>query len=396
MPERLYFDGLATTPPAPSVVEVIADWYQRPAGNPSGAHTDALAGRDLLEEARRQVRKLVRASPEDRVVFTGSGTEANNLALFGLVRCRRGRVRIGLSSGEHPSVEQAALRLEQEGHELIRLPMQPDGLLEMTRVREIIFQEAIDFLVVHLMHYDSGACPDIEQLAGWCREWGVGLVVDGIFGGGWVETDFHEMGMDCLSLAPHRFLGPSGCGVLVVRRGVGLRPLLVGGNQESGLRPGTPSVPLIAGVGEVCRLVREEGSTWRQRCHEGQKQWRACLERSMSDWGLIGPDPGSRRAPQHLALWFSRTDSDALVLRADLKGLRCTGATGCVSGAEKISAGFLAMGLERERALSTVLLGLHPKQGETEIEAAAYILADTVEHVRKMQPGGADGFPVAG
>ncbi len=249
----LYFDCNATTPEAPEVAAACALAAREGFANPSSPHAAGRRALALLEEGRAGVAALVGCSPAE-VVFTGSATEANHLALLSAARGRPGRRRVVLSGIEHPSVRGAAERLEEEGFHVAEAPVRPEGTVDLEALAALLDEEVAAVSVL-TAHNETGVLQPVAAVGALCRATGCLFHTDAVQAAGKVASPWAEARPDYLSLAGHKLFGPKGIGALVVREGAPVTPWLRGGGQEGGRRASTEAVPLAYGFGVACRLA---------------------------------------------------------------------------------------------------------------------------------------------
>ncbi|MBI5485892.1 MAG: cysteine desulfurase [Deltaproteobacteria bacterium] len=389
----IYLDHNATTPLLPEVREAMLPWLGERFGNPSSGHGFGTEARRAVERAREQVAELLGASP-DEIVFTGSGTEANNLALRGLAEGRSERGgRIILSALEHPSVAACGAWLVQRGPlvgkpaiparcsggqmclvlqgawELVVLPADGDGRVAPAALRAALDRKAFVLSVMHAQN-EVGTLEPVRELADLAHENGLLVHTDAAQSAGKLPTRVGELGVDMLTIAGHKLYAPQGVGALYVRRGVELAPVLVGAGHERGLRPGTENVAGLVGLGTACDVAR------RTMLDEGTRQ------RLLRDllFDLLRQDiPGIRRnghpterLPNTLNVSFPGVRG-ASVLEGAPEVAATTGSA-CHAGDEAPSAVLTAMGVPAEVARGAVRLSLGRGTTEPDVERAAEAL----------------------
>jgi len=385
--ERLYFDANATTPVHPEVYEKMDPYLREEFGNPSSIHHWGQRARNALEEARFQVANFLRCSPSE-VVFTGSGTEANNLAILGLVsRLAEQRVsslkNLGghcvVSAIEHSSVLDPFRWLEGWGIEVTYIPTDASGRVDPQRVIDSIREET--FLVsLMLVNNETGVVQPVQEVGRVVRERRIPLHVDAIQGAGKIPVVPMELGADLLTLAPHKTEGPKGVGVLYVRKGCKLSPVIRGGSLDGGLRGGTHNVPAIVGCGAaLARLDEEylfrvaEKASLRDR-FEGALQDRLSVEVN---------GKGAERVWNTSNIAFPGVTADVLLVRLDQAGIAASRGSACASGSTKPSHVLLAMGLERDRVLSSLRFSFLPSITGREVDLAVDIIEECVKDLRR-------------
>jgi cysteine desulfurase len=257
-PDAIYLDYNATTFVHPAVREAMLPWLGERWGNPSSAHAHGREAAAAVQQARAQVAALVGAAPEE-IVFTSGGTEADNLAIAGLqVACRR----IVVSAVEHPAIEAPSRRLERDGWVRDVLEVDARGIVDLERARACL-REPAGIVSVILAQNETGVLQPVAQLAKLARAASAAVVVhsDGAQAVGKIPVDVRALGIDLLTIVGHKLYAPCGIGALWVRSGIELEPLVVGGGQERGLRPGTEPVAMIVGLGAACHLAATDLAT---------------------------------------------------------------------------------------------------------------------------------------
>jgi cysteine desulfurase len=367
-------DQNATTPLDPVVLEAMRPYWLS-GGNPESRHSLGRASRRGLERSREVVAEILGASPSE-VIFTSGGTEANNLAVFGLAGDRPGHLVV--SPIEHPAVAGPVARLEVKGMEVTRPEVDAEGLAD-----PIAFAAAVrpDTRLITLMlaNNETGAIQPVANLDGL----GVPVHTDAVQAVGRIAVHFHALGAATLAASAHKFHGPAGVGFLLVRSGVDLSPALFGGGQQGGLRPGTPPVALIVGMAAALERWRAEADT---RAH----RWRTLRDRLEAGiFAALGPDlvvrngpaDDASRLPQTLNLGFPGVDGDALLIGLDLAGLSVSLGSACASGATTPSPTLLAMRVPADRLRSSVRFSLGAFTTEGEVDEAVARVASVVRRI---------------
>jgi len=383
---RVYLDHNATTPLDPRVLEAMLSFFGERFGNPSSAHEHGRHARKAVEHARRLVAELIGATTGE-IIFTTSGTEANNAVLATAVRRavrdRRGTGspgRIVLSAMEHPSIRRPAAELEQEGFEVVHIPPGPDGRVSADRMMAAIDADTI-LVCLMLANNELGTLQPVPEVGRACQERGVPFLVDAVQAVGKVPVDVDALHADYLVLGAHKFYGPLGAAALWLRPGTAFEPLIVGGGQERGRRASTENVPAVVGLGEAARLAAEE-----------LPRRTACLRalRDRFEAGLGGISgavvhcAGSPRLPQTSHVAFTGVEGEALLLRLDLAGFAVSTGSACSSGKVEPSATLIAMGIAPEEALSSLRVSFGIANTAEEVDAFLETLGREVEHLRRV------------
>jgi cysteine desulfurase len=371
-------DQNATTPIDPGVLEAIRPYWLA-GGNAESRHSAGRAARRALERSRESVARILSAQP-DEVVFTSGGTEANNLAVFGLAG-RRGDdpeiPRILSSPIEHPAVSGAVGRLDAEGFAVDLARVDPEGRVDARAMAGLI-RPGTRLATLMLANNETGAIQPVGELAGLATESGVPVHTDAVQAVGRIPVDFEKLGVATLAASAHKFHGPGGVGVLLVRRGIKIEPRLFGGGQQGGLRPGTPPVALAVGL--AVALER-----WHAEAEARVDRWSRLIGRLEA--GLIaelgadrvirnGPVDPASRLPQTLNVGFPGLDRDALLMQLDLAGVAASLGSACASGATEPSPTLRAMNVPEDRLRSSVRFSLGAMTTEDEVaEALGRIVA---------------------
>jgi cysteine desulfurase len=358
----IYLDNNATTPPLPEVIETIARVQREAFGNPGSRHSFGRQARRILETSRESIAAILGADASE-VVFTSGGTEAINLALRGLARGTSGTIL--LSPGEHPATKETCLALAARGWRIHELPVDGSGLLTAAGICEAPWDE-IRLASSLLAHNETGVIQDLSLFGEHCRQRRVPWHVDAVQAVGRIPVDFHALGATTLSCAAHKFHGPRGIGVLLVREGCRLEPLHFGGHQEAGRRAGTEPTALAAGMAKALELWQGEQRFRTARVGELRDRLQEGLASRCGPAVVIGA--GAPRLPNTLNMAFPGVDGEALLVALDLAGVACSLGGTCASGALEPAPILAAMGFADEIRKSAVRLSLSCLNTRTEID----------------------------
>jgi cysteine desulfurase len=380
---EIYLDNAATTRVDPAVVAAMMAVLTEGYGNPSSIHGKGVEAERRLAAARAQVAGAL-GVPAAAVIFTSGGTEANNLALQGGARAYRGRRRHLITTAvEHSSVLEALRALENEGFVLSILPVDGTGRVNPDDVRAALRPETL-LVSVMAVNNETGTVQPIAEIARLLEE-ARGrdrlplLHVDAVQAFGRVPLPAAEI--DLVTVSAHKIHGPKGSGALVVRAGVRLQPLLHGGDQQRGLRPGTENVPGIVGFGIAAARLAAEGEAAAER----MRRLRGVLvERLMAIPGVAVNGAPSGAAPHILNVRIPGVRGETLVHRLEMEGIFVSTGSACHARDPRPSHVLLAMGLAREDALSSLRLSLAPTTTLEEIEAAAGAIARAAPELRVL------------
>jgi len=370
MNSPVYLDYNATTPVDPLVAKVIEPYLYQHFGNPSSSHIYGRNAHAAVERAREQVAMLIGAKV-DEIVFTGCATEANNLAIRGAARALRKKGRhLVTSAVEHPAVEQPFQRLSDDGWEVSVIPVDQYGRVDPARLSDTLRDDTV---LVSIMHANNevGTIEPIEEIAALTRPRGILLHTDAAQSAGKIPVAVDDLGVDLLTLAGHKFYAPKGVGVLYVRQGTPLQPVLVGAGHEAGRRPGTENVPAIAGLGEAARIAAERGPAHCEQLRRLRDQLHTRLAEAIP--GLLLNGHPEQRLPNTLNLSFPGADGRDLLAHVANEVAASVGSA-CHEDDQAVSGVLGAMGIEADRARGAVRLSLGKTSSEAEIERAAKAL----------------------
>lgn len=371
---RAYFDHNSTTPVAASVLEAMLPVYAATFGNASSIHHFGQQARQYLEAARRQVASLIAAKAEE-IVFTSGGTEANNLALFGLVEPGV-EAHFITSAIEHPAVLNVIEELARQGHQITVLPVSGTGLVDPDDVRRAL-QPNTRAISIMAINNEIGTLQPIQEIAAIGRAAGVFVHCDAVQAPGRMPVDVNSLGVDLLSLSSHKLHGPKGIGALYVRKSTPLRKRSFGGHHERDRRPGTENVPAAVGFGVACEIIQPVSPALRDELEAG-------LLTAVPDAHVNG-DPG-RRAPNIANIRFPGIEGESLVISLDMKGFAVSSGAACSSGSVEPSHVLLALGLSPADARSSIRFSLGPANTRAEVHALIEAVAASVARLRKLSP----------
>jgi cysteine desulfurase len=368
--EQIYLDANATTPIHPRVRAAMEPYLDRGFGNPSSGHQEGARAAQAVRRAREQLAGLLACHP-DELVFTGGGSEADNLALKGVAWARRRRGRhMVISSVEHPAVAEPARFLEREGWQVSVVGVDRHGRVSAAAVQRELRSDTVLVSAMHANN-ETGSLNPVAEIGGMCRERGILFHTDAAQSVGKVPTLVDELAVDLLTVAAHKLYGPKGVGALYVRRGVELEPLIHGAGHEGGRRAGTENVLGVVGLGEAASLALDEGLALfagrvrarRDRLHQRLREGAP---------GLVLNGHPHERLPNTLNVSFRDGRGDRILAAA--AGVAASTGSACHAGEETASAVLLAMGLPPEVALGAVRLSLGLFTTEEEVERAASLL----------------------
>jgi cysteine desulfurase len=375
---RIYFDNSATTPVLPEVFEAMRPYFDERFGNASSIHGNGQQTRAAVEQARESVAALLGCRPPE-VVFTSGGTEADNLAIFGVAGAGD---HVITSTVEHHAVLNACKHLEAGGADVTYLPVDGRGLVYPADVRRAL-RPTTKLITVMTANNETGVLQPVEEIGKIAAESEVYFHTDAVQAAGKVPLDVASIGCDLLAISGHKIHAPQGVGALYVRKGTALAPMLYGGRHERSRRAGTENVPGIVALGKAAELARAE----LKGDNQGMARMRNRLEAALLALDSAGVNgDGAPRVPQTLSMYFDSIDGESLVIALDLKGLAVSTGAACSSGAVEPSHVLMAMGLSPDRARASVRFSLGRQNTMEEVEVAISLVAETVARLRELAP----------
>ena len=404
----IYLDNNATTPLDPRVLEAMTKVWRDCGANPASQHSFGRAARRLVEEAREGILELLGGRTSgmaaDRLIFTSGGTEANHLAVRGLVWPQFFPRLVALADLEHPSIRGTAEKLQQEGQHVrsaarlhhysevpvphpgnLRLPVLPTGVVDLAAIaelRELPEANRPQLICVMFASNETGVLQPVPEVCELAKNTGIHVHTDAVQAVGKVPVNFRELGVASLSVAPHKFHGPIGIGGLLVRNGVQLNPQMFGGFQQEGLRPGTESAALAVGFQQALKLALEESTTRWEQMRSLRDEFVTLITKQLPDTVAIAEDV--TRTPNTACLSFPSLNRQALVMALDQAGVACSTGSACASGSSEPSPTLLAMGLPAAVISSALRFSLSALTTAAEIAQAAERIFKTVKRLQSQ------------
>ncbi|TET85619.1 MAG: cysteine desulfurase [Anaerolineales bacterium] len=375
MSETIYLDYCATTPLHPQVLEAMKEPLEHSFGNPSSLHREGRKAADLLEHARQQVAEGIGANAPE-IVFTSGATEANNLALKGVLKVQPAdRRHVIICAVEHHAVLHTAETLQAEGCTLTILPVNLDGRVEITQLRQALRPDTALVSII-LVNNEMGSIQPITELCALTKAHGALFHTDAVQALGTLPVDVAELGVDLLSLSGHKIYGPKGIGALYVRSGTTLDPILFGGPQETQRRAGTENLPGIVGLGAAVHIVNQHKPTEAHRQSMLRAEFIAGLQERIP--GVIVHGGSVHQAPHVISLAFPGADAEMLLFHLDQAGICASMGSACNAEAIEPSHVLLALGLSEEMIGATLRFSLGLWTTKAELDQVLELLPEVV------------------
>jgi cysteine desulfurase len=379
---RVYFDYNATTPLAPEVTDAVVRATRDVFGNASSVHHFGQQAKATMDEARSAVAALLNADLSE-IVFTSGGTESDNFAIRGAAEALEptGRRHLIATAIEHEAVLNTLKALARRGWRTTLLPVDQSGIVSPDRLRDAI---DADTAVVSVMHANNeiGTIQPIAALAAVAHEHGALMHTDAVQSAGKIPVDVRGLGVDLLSLSAHKFNGPKGAGVLWIKRGTRMQPVLTGGKHERNRRAGTENVPAIAGLGVAARLAVGKLSVEASRVAALRDRLEAGILRAVPGTAVNGaPDS---RVPNTTNISFDRVEAESLLIALDLEGVAVSTGSACSSGTLEPSHVLRAMGLPTHRTQNSLRFSLGMFSTDEEVDRVIEVLPRLVDKLRNL------------
>ncbi len=383
---NVYLDNNATTMVAPEVIEAMNPFFEEFWGNPSSMHTFGGQIKKHIEHARQQVASLIGADPTE-IVFTGCGTESDNMAVRGAVEARGEHSHIVSTRVEHPAVLAVCRHLANHGCTLTELAVDSQGQLDLDELGGNLDGDAT---IVSIMwaNNETGVIFPIDEIARIVKQNGCILHTDAVQAVGKIPIDVRKTPVDMLSLSGHKLHAPKGVGALYIRKGTRLNPLLLGGHQEGGKRAGTENVPYIIGLGRACQLAAE--------CME-EETVRLKALRDRLEAGILETCPnvtvnGDRkhRLPNTLSVGFKHIEGESILLMMDDLGMAASSGSACTSGSLEPSHVLRAMGVPFTSVHGSIRFSLSRYNTDEDIDYVLQHIPRIVERLLEISPFGED------
>ncbi|MCK4532803.1 cysteine desulfurase NifS, partial [bacterium] len=378
-----YLDYNATTPVHPEVIKEMLPYYREIYGNASSFHQFGQQARKAVEEAREKVAVFIGAKSGE-IIFTGGGTEADNFAIKGIAYANQAKGKhIITSSIEHHAVLNSCKYLEKQGFRITFLPVDKYGLINPEEVKKTIGEETILISIMHANN-EMGTIEPVAEVGKIAKEKGIYFHIDAVQSAGKIPVKVDELNVDLVSLSGHKLYGPKGVGILYIRKGTKIQPLIHGGHHEKNKRAGTENVPGIIGLAkamEIASVTMEEEAIRLTNLRD--RLW-VRINEKIEDVFLHGHE--RERLPNTLNLSFEGVEGEAIILDLDMKGIAVSTGSACTSGTLEPSHVLKAMGVNPQVAQGAIRFSLGEGNTQEDIDYVADILSGIVNRLRGISP----------
>ena len=392
MSRFVYADNAATTPMSESVYEAMKPWLTEFYGNPSSLYRVGREAKRAITEARHKVARALNAADPSEIIFTGGGSQADNLAIRGYVEglSNRGRKHIVTTKIEHHAILHTCEALEKEGYTVTYLNVDRYGHADLDQLRECV-SENTALISVMAANNEIGTIQDLKAISDIAHSVGAVFHTDCVQAVGHMEIDVQAMGIDLLSLSAHKFRGPKGIGALYCRKGIALKPLVYGGGQERGLASGTENVAGMVGLGVA--IEEATGENLRPKMDYVKKLTDRLVEGIMKiPYTHYTGDPVNR-LPGTASFIFEAIEGEGLILRLDFAGICASTGSACSTGSLDPSHVLMAIGLPHEIAHGSLRLTLGEQNTEEDVDYLIETVTKVVDGLRAMSPVWINGKP---
>lgn len=381
MKQNVYLDYAATTPVDPRVLEAMLPYFGKYIGNTMSLHQQGTKAAEAVEKAREIVAKALNTT-SDEIVFTGSATESNNLALKGLAEANPTKKKIIISGIEHDCVEKSARWLGLRGYKIVRIGVDKEGMINWENLKREVDK---DTLLVSIIHGNNevGTVQNLKKIGELCHEFGVYFHTDASQSFGKEKIDVNLMKIDLLTASSHKIYGPKGAAVLYIRNGIKINPIMHGGGHEGGLRSSTVNVPAIVGMGKAIEIMKKSKLENLRILNLRDKLIEGILK-TIPDCWLNGSM--ENRLVNNVNISFARVEGESMLLELDAKGIMCSTGSACSSSSLEPSHVLLAMGLTAPEAHGSLRFSLGRWTTDKEINYVLSVLPKVVKKMRKISP----------
>ncbi|MCX6795648.1 MAG: cysteine desulfurase family protein [Candidatus Falkowbacteria bacterium] len=380
---KVYLDNAATTKVDPRVLKVMLPYFSVNYGNASSIHTMGQENFNVLTDCREKVAKILGADSRG-IIFTSSATEANNYLIKGIARANRKKGdHVIISAIEHPCVRESARQLEKEGFRVSIVPVNYEGLVEISELEKLIDKKTV-LVSVMMVNNEIGTIQNISELVKLAKKYGTYFHTDAVQAVPYLKIDIKELGVDALSLSAHKFGGPKGVGLAYLNPAVYAEPLIIGGGQEEGKRAGTYNLPGIVGMTSALEIAYKERSEYVKRVKKLRDRLWDGLKKNLPDIQVNGSI--KERVPANLNVMFGYVEGEAILIDLSYKGIFVSTGSACSATNLKASSVLAAIGLSKHFLNSNIRFSLGKETTEKEIDYTIKMVTETVGRLREFSP----------
>lgn len=380
--KRIYMDHSATTPVDPLVVDAMLPFFTDLFGNASSLHSFGTEAAEALLRARKQVADAIGALPEE-IIFTSGGTESDNLAIRGVVPFNAGKKHVITSVIEHPAVLNTCTFLESLGHEVTYVPVDADGVVDVKILEKSVRENTVLISVMHANN-EVGTIQPIEKISEIAKKYNIYFHTDAVQSVGKIPVNVDDLGVDMLSISSHKIHGPKGVGVLYVRKGTNISPIVFGGNHEMGMRSGTENVSGIVGFAKAMELAAQRQDADSIHMTQMRDSLISRVFDSISDVRLNGHP--SRRLPNNVNMSFKYAEGESMLMLLDMQGVAVSTGSACSSKSLKASHVLSALEIEDDFIHGSLRISLGRENTMDDIDYVVGALQETIAKLRAMSP----------
>lgn len=379
----MYLDNSATTQVSEEVFEEMKPYFREEFGNPSTLYGIGRESKKALNQARQRVADAINAKPEE-IIFTGGGSESDNLAIKGIAfkLAKKGK-HIITTDFEHPAVKETLYFLESLDFKVTYLPVYENGVIKIDDLKEAITDETILITIMH-GNNEIGTVQPIEEIGKIAREKGIKFHTDAVQTFGKIHVDVEKLNVDLLSLSSHKINGPKGVGALYIKKGTRVTPLIHGGGQERGIRAGTENVPGIVGFGKACELAANQLDEHYEKLSSIRDELIDKVLGTIPEAYLNGDK--EKRLPNLVNFRFKAIEGESLILLLDAKGYQASTGSACSSNKLEASPVLTALGLDPVDVHGSLRISLSPESEKFDVDEFVDILSEAVSRLRQMSP----------
>lgn len=386
--KKIYLDNSATTALHPDILKEMEPYFSKIYGNPSSFHQFGKESKEALNQARSKIASLINASPEE-IIFTSCGTESDNLAIFGVLNANSKKGHIITCKIEHHAVLYTCKHLESLGYYITYIDVDENGFVSVEDIKNSIKEDTVLISIMHANN-EVGTIEPIEEISKLLKEINknrqnkIYFHTDAVQSAGKIPLDVEKLGIDLLSMTAHKFHGPKGVGVLYIKKGTAVKPIMFGGHHENGLRPGTENVPYAVGMAKALEIAVLEMEAHTKHILKLKEKLKEGLLNKIPEIIINGST--AKAVPNILNVSFKYIEGESLLAMMDMHGIAASTGSACATGEEAVSHVLAAMNLEPLAAQGTIRFSFSYQNTEEEIDYVLEVLPKIVENLRAMSP----------